>query len=275
MKYVQYMSKKQNVKSKQYKASKNIIDIDKMKNNEKNIDGMQESEKPELSNEEREKIWIEKFNKNIADKIKIIKDAKTISNEIKAIQKSYINSFKFITKNSSDIKASLLLTAQTSLDRKASVQELIKYVDSYKIADQIEKGIFEYILIQVTMNKFQEHFVVNMYQAKLYDICINLDTKNKNIDNQTLIKTVMDESFNPYFIAFLSPDQLHPKRWADPIAKKQLREETMNNLQTTDLYKCAKCGERKFKITQLQLRSADEPISSFHTCMVCYHTFIK
>ena len=53
-----------------------------------------------------------------------------------------------------------------------------------------------------------------------------------------------------------------------------MREDKENNIATTDTYKCKKCGERKSKITQLQIRCADEPVSTFITCVVCYNTFV-
>ena len=43
----------------------------------------------------------------------------------------------------------------------------------------------------------------------------------------------------------------------------------------TDLYKCYKCKERKCKVIQLQTRSADEPMTNFITCLVCFNTFTK
>jgi DNA-directed RNA polymerase subunit M/transcription elongation factor TFIIS len=67
---------------------------------------------------------------------------------------------------------------------------------------------------------------------------------------------------------------MHPKRWAEILNIRKYREDKENNIATTDLYKCRKCGERKAKISQMQIRCADEPTSTFVTCLVCYNTFV-
>lgn len=211
------------------------------------------------------------FMKIYAEKLKTLKFDK------KSIEKDYVLRYRFKTKNSSDIKYSLLKVAENSINRKNGKTELMKYIkDDFTVAD-IEKGIFEFSLINVTINKLQDHFVSNIYDEKLYDLCSNLDTTDKNVDNQTLLPTIINNAFSSYlyFVAFLSPEQLHPKRWSEIIVKRQLQDDTVNNLQTTDIYQCRKCKERKFKITRLQLRCADESENVFYTCMVCYTTFIK
>lgn len=38
---------------------------------------------------------------------------------------------------------------------------------------------------------------------------------------------------------------------------------------TTDMFKCGKCGKRETTYHQLQTRSADEPMTTFHTCLNC------
>ena len=206
---------------------------------------------------------------------KCIERAKTLKFDKHGLEREYVNRCKFKTRNSNDIKFALLLAAEETIDRKGAVEKLQKCVKVYHIVDQIEKGIYEFALVHVTINGIQDHYVENVYNDKLNDLCDNLDINNKHICNTTLLPMILEDKFNPYFIAFLTPDQLHPKRWGDVITKQQLRENAANELQTTDIYKCAKCGDRRFKITELQLRSADENMSKFFTCMTCYTTFIK
>jgi len=190
-------------------------------------------------------------------------------------EKDYIASFGFKTKNSSDIKYKLLCKAVDSIDRDLARKEFKKYIKHEHIVDKIESGLFEFALVYIITNKFEYHFVENIYYDQLHNLCVNLDTTNKLINNTTLLSNILDKLLNPYFIAFLPPELLHPKNWSDIIIKKQKQDEITNNINTTDLYKCAKCGERKFRIIQMQMRSADEPTSSICTCMVCYNTFIK
>ena len=213
--------------------------------------------------------FIDKFNKDC------LKIQKAMILDKHFFEKECVARYKFRTKNSSDIKYSLIKTAEKLLDRKSAVQKILEYVKLEPFAYEIEKGIFEFSLIHVTVNKLQEHFVENIYEDKLYNICTNLDIDDEHVENHTLLPTIFQDKFTPYFLAFLSPEQLHPKRWAEIIMKKRVQDETVNNLQTTDMYQCRKCKERKFKITRLQLRCADESENVFYTCMVCYATFIK
>jgi len=215
------------------------------------------------------KKFLDTFNKHFLEK------QKTMLFDKYSLEKEYVARYKFRTKNSSDIKCSLMKIAEELIDRNLARNKLLEYVKIEPIAYEIEKGILEFALINVTINKLQEHFVENIYNDKLYDICTNLDIDDKRVNNQTLLPMLFGDKFSPYFIAFLSPEQLHPKRWAEIMMKRRVQDETVNNLQTTDMYQCRKCKERKFKITRLQLRCADESENVFYTCMVCYTTFIK
>lgn len=217
----------------------------------------------ELNNE-----FINDFKNTCNQKLKLLVNKRSF-------EKEYMTKFCFRTKNSSDIKYKLIVEAEKLIDRNIGRKELKKYVYLDNVVYEIEKGLFEFSLISVTINKLELHFVSNIYFDKLYNLCVNLNMYNENINNQTLLPTILGNKFDPYFISFLSPEQLHPKHWSDIITKNRLRDETANNLQTTDIYKCGKCGERKFKITQLQMRSADEPVNTICTCMVCFNTFIK
>lgn len=217
---------------------------------------------------------------NIADEVvKSLK--KKISNDIKNMkieffnpEKEYLRKYYFVTDNSRDIKLKLILEAEKTIDREKAIKELSKYVPNF-LAKQIEKGLFEFSLITVTFNNYQDYFVKSIYEDKLYDLCVNLDKNNEYVNNQTLIETIQKGKLHPFFISFLSPEQLHPKRWIEVLNKQRLREETINTIATTDIYKCYKCGERKCKISEMQIRSADEPSTKFITCLVCYNTFTK
>jgi DNA-directed RNA polymerase subunit M/transcription elongation factor TFIIS len=184
------------------------------------------------------------------------------------------NKYEFVTKNSNDITKELLDIAEKNIDRTIGMAKLNKYV-SKKIAEEIEKGIFEFSLIHIVINKLENSIVSNIYYDKVEDICCNIDIKNTHINNTTLIDLVKSNTFKPFFVAFMSPEQLHPIRWKNLVEKLKIKEDTINNISSTDIYQCKKCKENKTKVSRLQLRGADEPESLFIVCLVCYHTFIK
>ena len=190
-------------------------------------------------------------------------------------KKEYISFFDFKTNYSNDFDVELLKTIKKEINRSKSIKILEKYIKYFMFAEQIENGIFEFTLIQTTINKLLPIISINVYHDKLHDICANLDINNKTIKNKTLYNSIINQEIKPYYLAFLSPEQLHPKRWASILKKINQKNETKNIIIATDLYKCYKCGESKCKASQIQTRGADEPMTIFITCLICYNTFTR
>uniref|UniRef100_A0A6C0EB08 TFIIS-type domain-containing protein n=1 Tax=viral metagenome TaxID=1070528 RepID=A0A6C0EB08_9ZZZZ len=190
-------------------------------------------------------------------------------------EKEYKKKFNFMTSASSDIKVDFIKYAETNLDRKSAVLKLDKYCKRIDFSYELENGIFEFTLVHATNNEINKELIPLIYNDKLNDICDNLDPDNKRINNKTLLESLHEKKLKPSVIAFLPPEQLHPMRWKDILDKNNLRETTLKNVNTTDIYKCRKCGERKFKITTMQMRCADEPETKILTCLVCYNVFTK
>ena len=187
--------------------------------------------------------------------------------------KEYMKMFKFRTSASNKIQANIMDYTIHNVDRTAGLLKLLDYIPA-QMADKIENGILEFALIHISNEKLDSiEFIVNIYCDKLRDICYNLDINNKRIANKTLKPSIMDGCIDPYFIAFMTPQQLHPVRWAKELEKRRVAESASNNQKVTDIYKCRKCGDRKSITTQMQTRSADEPMTIFVTCLTCYNTF--
>lgn len=189
--------------------------------------------------------------------------------DINSINKDLFDSYNFRTENSKDINIKLLRIAD-KIKRHIAINDLLSLIMNIDIVVEIEKGIFEFALLHVVTNGLEYKMVENVYQDKVYDIIYNIKDKN----NDTLLKSIISGNMLPYAIAFLSPQQLNPSIWRTLLDKKRYIQEAETNMATTDRYKCRKCGERKANVTELQIRSADEPTSLFVTCLVCYNTFI-
>lgn len=188
---------------------------------------------------------------------------------IHKINKNIIESYKFRTDNSKDISIKLLKCAE-KIHRYNTIIQLLNILLDFNKASELEKGIFEFSLLHVVTNNLEHKMVHSIYHDKVYDITFNLTDKT----NKTLKKSIINGILAPFAVAFLSPQQLNPERWTDILNKKKFMEDKENNMAVTDRYKCVKCGEKKSKVTELQIRSADEPTSLFVTCLVCYNTFI-
>ncbi|AYV77638.1 MAG: transcription elongation factor TFIIS [Dasosvirus sp.] len=182
--------------------------------------------------------------------------------------------FKFETQESSLINLNLLYYVIHDLERTPMILQLMNYVDPL-IATQIEEGILEFALIKVSCEKYAQEFIKYIYYEKIRDIIANLDPNNKRIENKTLKPSLTSGNLNAHLVPFLKPEQLHPLRWKDKLDKMLLAETTNSDFKVTDIYKCYKCGEKKCTTSQMQTRSADEPMTIFVTCLVCYNTFTK
>ena len=159
------------------------------------------------------------------------------------------------------------------IDRAQSVTLINQHLKNIDQAILLEAGIYEFALVYVTVNRVLLDIAVPVYQEKLNEILINLDrSPDSTINNKTLSKRLSTGELQPQEVPFLKPQEIHPKRWAEQIRKEKIREYKKNNIAATDLYKC-KCGARKCTVTQSQTRSADEPMTTFITCLVCHNTF--
>ena len=187
----------------------------------------------------------------------------------------YLNKFNFIMENSMLLPINLIKYAEENLKRKEAIKKLDTIISCYTLAEDIESGIFEFTINYVQNNNFSVTDLMPIYEDKLHEIYINLDQKNDRIQNKTLLNDLLESKMSGQIIAFLKMYQLHPIRWKHIIDKNNLRDNTLSTINTTDDYKCARCGERKHIYYITQTRSADEPATIFLTCTVCKKTFTK
>ena len=69
---------------------------------------------------------------------------------------------------------------------------------------------------------------------------------------------------------------VYPEVWKDIIDNKMKKEQHIYEEKPaamTTLFKCGKCKKRECMFQELQLRSCDEPMTLFITCINCGHRF--
>ena len=154
------------------------------------------------------------------------------------------------------------------------------------ITKNIEKGIFNYTILECEKNNIIKSWkikdkkndeekinykFVNLYYKKALSIIGNLDS-NTYINNNELLKMIHNKEIIPYDIGFKKPEELFPSKWKSILDEKSKRNKVLftNNTDiSTDLYQCNRCKARKCTYYQLQTRSADEPMTTFVTCLTC------
>ena len=166
------------------------------------------------------------------------------------------------------------------LSKKLSNDTIIlfdKYIHNKDISKQIEKGVFEFTQSYCT----NVNSLYPVYIAKRDDLIANMDIKSQ-IKNTLFVQKIKDKTLK-YFgnnikeyseIAFLEPYELFPEKWEYELGRKNIREEKAKNIATSDMYPCSNCGARKAVVSPpKQLRSADEPMTTYVTCLVCSKVF--
>lgn len=96
----------------------------------------------------------------------------------------------------------------------------------------------------------------------------------KDANNPDFRRKILLGDLSPGDIINLTPDQMasdQRKQENEEIKKKALFECERGNARqaSTDQFKCGKCGQRKCTYYQLQTRSADEPMTTYVTCVNC------
>ena len=129
----------------------------------------------------------------------------------------------------------------------------------------IEKGIYN-----ATIQMCDERRIIKKWDnPKFLDVYLAIfKTVYFNVRSDPMI---VDPSA-PYQVAFMTHQQMAPKQWRHIVEKKQKTDNYEKRAAvTTDQFVCGKCKMRKCTYSQAQTRSADEPMTTFVTCLQCGH----
>jgi len=179
---------------------------------------------------------------------------------------SYVNDI-FDHIDISEYKNEILL-----INREQAICDISIVLQNINIAILIEASVFEFTIGTIFINGIDPKFIPSIYGDKLFNIVNNIDP-DSTIGNTFLKNKLLKNEIEPRNLAFMTNEQLFPERWEKLTRKRDLREYKKNNMAATDLFKCFKCGERKCQVIQLQTRSADEPMTNYVTCLVCFNRF--
>ncbi|KAJ1920229.1 transcription elongation factor TFIIS [Mycoemilia scoparia] len=108
------------------------------------------------------------------------------------------------------------------------------------------------------------------YKARIRTLCLSL----RNKDNPDLRKSIVDGSIAPKRFCTMSAEDMasEERKKLDAQIKQQNLFKAKGATTTqaeTDMFRCSRCGKRKTTYYQMQTRSADEPMTTFVTCVEC------
>ena len=158
---------------------------------------------------------------------------------------------------------------EDSVDFRARVtKKLTTIIHSEKNATNLEKGIYNATLEEAQfkniVKKWDNTGFVTLYLNRLRSIYFNLD--------ETLIARIESKEIRPHEIAYMTHQDMRPNKWQALIELKKTRDDNKYSPKieaSTDNFTCYKCKSKKCTFYQLQTRSADEPMTTFVTCLDC------
>ena len=149
-------------------------------------------------------------------------------------------------------------------------EQIEKIVGNKKDSVNIEKGVFN-VAIQLAsqkniVKKWENAYFTQIYTDRLRCVVINL-TKNSD-----LLDNVKTHNIKPQDLAFMTHQKMSPDKWKELLYVKQVRDQNRYEPKidaNTDNFTCRKCKSKRCSYYQLQTRSADEPMTTFVTCIDC------
>ena len=153
--------------------------------------------------------------------------------------------------------------------RENIVKKFNYIIKNEKISINLEKGIFNYT-IEIAdkknlIKKWNNELFVTIYIEKLKMIIFNLK-------NKIILDKLINKKIKPHELAFMTHQELRPDIWNEMIELKKIKDENKFSPKleaSTDDFTCSKCKSKQCTHYQLQTRSADEPMTTFVTCINC------
>ena len=168
-----------------------------------------------------------------------------------------------------------MILENPSLFRTNLVKKFNKIIRNKKISMTLERAIFNYSIQiakkKMIVRKWDNEPFVQIYMDRVKSIYININPKS-SVKNKILLKNLKKKNLTPQKLAFMSHQEMKPELWKQMIQNKieRIKQSTKVDMSAaTDEFECYKCRKRVCTYYQLQTRSADEPMTTFITCMNC------
>ena len=137
------------------------------------------------------------------------------------------------------------------------------------LACNLERGIYNFIIQKSTreniVKKWDNPYMVQVYLDHARSIFTNLQTPR-------ILDAIRTRTIAAQDLPFMTHQELCPEKWALLIESKRIRDKNKYEVKleaSTDNFQCHNCKSRECTYYQLQTRSADEPMTTFVTCIKC------
>ena len=133
--------------------------------------------------------------------------------------------------------------------------------DPVEVAASVESAMYERIGWSNPIKKAK-------YQSVLFNL---KDPKNSDLRRKVVLAEINAETL----VTMSAEEMACEKRKRENIQiklktlKRCVHDANEEDKATTDMFQCSRCRERKCTYYQLQTRSADEPMTTYVTCVKC------
>jgi transcription elongation factor S-II len=155
-----------------------------------------------------------------------------------------------------------------ALFRSNIVNHIHKILENEKMSKNLEIGIFNFTIKEATqkkvIKKWNNPIFVEIYKNKTQSVLLNLTAE--------IIQSIKSNAIEAQKVAFMTHQELLPEKWDELIKAKSKRDLQIfeTNIEaSTDTYTCRKCKNNKCAYYQMQTRSADEPMTTYVSCLNC------
>lgn len=132
----------------------------------------------------------------------------------------------------------------------------------------LEKSILNYCVRRVREPYWENWSFLNTYRHKFLEI-------NKNLERSPVLKQqILDKKIKTKDVVEMKPNELYPDgpydKCLDMKMYRDMRKDVLTRPKHEDgFFTCHRCKSKKTTYYQLQTRSADEPMTTFVSCLNC------
>ena len=155
------------------------------------------------------------------------------------------------------------------------IGKLSKFFPSTAVVRNLEKGILNSCIRQCKDPSWEDTVFRSMYKHKYLSIMTALAEPRND-----LVARITDGRVKTGDVSKMEPDQLWPTgpyaiEKQRLLAKRLLMLRHIHEVPAdfVGMFKCGKCKSERTTYYQLQTRSADEPMTTFVTCLGCNNRF--
>jgi DNA-directed RNA polymerase subunit M/transcription elongation factor TFIIS len=161
------------------------------------------------------------------------------------------------------------------MTRQICINKFNTILNDLNISEEIEKSIYTYTIKKAEQvgieQNIEDKYFKRIYVNKIITLFNNLD-ETSYVGNNGFLKRLLNKEFDISQIAFLTPQEINVEHWKKYLDRQNANDEFLYSRTVgtkTNEYKCGRCKERNCSYYQLQVRSSDEPMTTFINCLNC------